>query len=130
MSNQREEICVTTDSEPKGVSFGRRIQELRRDKKLTQRQVAARLRIDFTYLSKLENDRGEPPGEDTVRGLADVLETDAEELLALAGKVPAELRQRAIEDRDFAMLLRRLPALSDEELKRLYKSAGVKPHKP
>ena len=121
---------MATDSGPSNVSFGRRIQQLRRDKKLTQRQVAQRLRIDFTYLSKLENDKGEPPGEDTVRGLADVLETDAEELLALAGKVPAELRKRAIEDRDFAMLLRKLPALSNEELKRLYKSAGVKPRKP
>ena len=118
---------METDPERTGPSFGRRIQQLRRDKKLTQREVAGRLKIDFTYLSKLENDRGDPPGEETILGLADILETDSEELLALAGKVPAELRKRALEDRDFAMLLRKLPALSDPELKRLYKSAGVKP---
>ncbi len=112
--------------EPDEISFGRRIRQLRRDKGLTQRQVAAELGIDFTYLSKLENNRGEPPGEETVRGLAELYGADPEELLALAGKIPAELRQKAVEDREFAVLLRRLPKLSDQELRRVYRSAGVK----
>ncbi len=107
------------------ISFGRRIQQLRRGKGLTQRKVAAELGIDFTYLSKLENDRGEPPGEQTVRGLARLYGADPEELLARAGKIPAELRQRASKDREFALLLRRLPTLSDEELQQVYRSAGV-----
>lgn len=68
------------------VSFGRTIQQLRRELGLTQRFVASQLGIDFTYLSKLENDRGEAPGEETIRGLAQILKADAEELLALAGK--------------------------------------------
>jgi transcriptional regulator with XRE-family HTH domain len=96
------------------VSFGRTIQQLRRELGLTQRFVASQLGIDFTYLSKLENDRGEAPG------------ADAEELLALAGKIPAELRQRAVHDRDFAMFLRKLPGLSDDALARLYRDAGVR----
>jgi transcriptional regulator with XRE-family HTH domain len=107
------------------VSFGKRIQQLRREHGLTQRLVASKLGIDFTYLSKLENDRGEAPGEETIRGLAAILEVDAEELLALAGKVPAELRQRAVHDREFAMLLRKLPTLSDDALARLYRDAGI-----
>jgi transcriptional regulator with XRE-family HTH domain len=110
------------------VSFGRTIQQLRRELGLTQRFVASQLGIDFTYLSKLENDRGEAPGEDTIRGLAEILKADTEELLALAGKIPPELRQRAVHDRDFAMFLRKLPALSDDALARLYKDAGI--HRP
>lgn len=35
------------------MSLGKRIQQLRRDHKLTQRAVAKDLGIDFTYLSKL-----------------------------------------------------------------------------
>jgi transcriptional regulator with XRE-family HTH domain len=102
-------------------SFGRTIQELRRARGLTQREVAQQLGIDFTYLSKLENDRGEPPGEETVRKLAVILEVDPEELLALAGKIPTELRERALRDVDFARFLRRLPNLSDQELNDLYR---------
>jgi transcriptional regulator with XRE-family HTH domain len=83
--------------------------------------VATDLGIDFTYLSKLENGRGEPPGDDTIRKLADLLGLDAETLLALAGKVPGELRQMAQEDRDFAIFLRRLPQMSPEERRNLYR---------
>jgi transcriptional regulator with XRE-family HTH domain len=108
------------------LSFGERIQQLRRDRKLTQRMVAEKLHIDFTYLSKLENSRGESPGEETVRGLAKLYGVDVEELLALAGRIPAELRERAQEDPEFATLLRTLPNLSDQQLKRVYQSAGVK----
>lgn len=108
-----------------GESFGARIQQLRRDHGMTQRQVAAELGIDFTYLSKLENDRGEPPGEETVRGLAKLFSVDAEELLAKAGKVPTELRERAQGDVQFATLLRTLPTLSQDDLQRVYRSAGI-----
>ena len=108
-------------------TFGQRIQRLRREHGMTQRQVAAELGIDFTYLSKLENDRGEPPGEDTVRRLAAVLQTDEEMLLALAGKVPAELRERAQRDVEFARFLRRLPSLTDEDLRRIYKNLKIPP---
>jgi transcriptional regulator with XRE-family HTH domain len=102
-------------------SFGSYIQRIRRARGWTQRKVAADLGIDFTYLSKLENGRGEPPGDDTIRKLADLLGLDAETLLALAGKVPGELRQMAQEDRDFAIFLRRLPQMSPEERRHLYR---------
>jgi transcriptional regulator with XRE-family HTH domain len=85
------------------------------------------LEIDFTYLSKLENDRGEPPGEKTIRKLAVVLQDDAEELLALAGKVPEELRDRAQQDVAFARLLRRLPDVPNNELQAIYRQLKIRP---
>jgi transcriptional regulator with XRE-family HTH domain len=106
-------------------SFGQRIQRLRRRRGLTQRQVAAQLGIDFTYLSKLENDRGDPPGEDTIRGLAALLETGAEMLLAMAGKVPPGLRDRARRDIEFARFLRLLPGIPDTEMQEIYKMLGI-----
>lgn len=118
---------MVKEDPPAEEMFGRRIQRLRRERDLTQREVASQVGIDFTYLSKLENDRGEPPGEDTVRKLADVLQTDVEELLALAGKVPAALRNRAQHDVRFARLLRHLPSVSDKELQDIYKRLKITP---
>ncbi|MDA8329609.1 MAG: helix-turn-helix transcriptional regulator [Candidatus Dormibacteraeota bacterium] len=109
------------------LAFGTRIQDLRRQAGLTQRQVAEKLGIDFTYLSKVENSRGAPPGEDTIRRMAQLFSSDPDELLALAGKVPAELRERAVEDRQFARFLRTLPLLPDDVLQKLYRDAGTSP---
>jgi len=106
-----------------GESFGAYIQRARRARGWTQRMVATELGIDFTYLSKLENGRGEPPGDETIRKLANLLDLDAETLLALAGKVPSELRQMAQDDREFAVFLRRLPQMTPEERRRLYARA-------
>jgi transcriptional regulator with XRE-family HTH domain len=117
------------DGDAPAETFGKTIQRLRREKKLTQREVAAALGIDFTYLSKLENDRGEAPGEETVRNLAKVLKTDEEELMAKAGKVPATLREKAQGDVEFARFLRRLPNLPDKDLQDIYKKAKIAPPK-
>jgi transcriptional regulator with XRE-family HTH domain len=118
---------MSAENQQPEESFGQRIQRLRRHLGLTQRQVAAQLGIDFTYLSKLENDRGEPPGEDTIRGLAALLETDEEMLLAMAGKVPAGLRDRARDDIEFARFLRRLPSIPDSEMQEIYKRFSIPP---
>jgi transcriptional regulator with XRE-family HTH domain len=118
---------MASEPEARPPTFGRTIQELRRARNLTQRDLAARLGIDFTYLSKLENDRGEPPGEATVRKIAEILEADPEELLALAGKLPAELRERALRDVDFARFLRRLPEVPDDELRKVYRRLKIEP---
>lgn len=118
-----------TDGDAPAETFGKRIQRLRREKELTQRDVAGKLGIDFTYLSKLENDRGEAPGEDTVRNLATVLDDEEEELMALAGKVPGTLRERAQGDVEFARFLRRLPNLPDKDLQDIYKKLKMTPPK-
>jgi transcriptional regulator with XRE-family HTH domain len=108
-------------------TFGQRIKRLRLESRMTQRELAAKLKIDYTYLSKLENDRGEPPGETTIRGLAKLLSVEPEELLALAGKLPGTLRKRAQGDIQFARLLRRLPEVPDAEMKTIYRRLKIEP---
>lgn len=109
------------------AAFGTEVRRLRHELELTQRQLASEVGIDFTYLSKLENGRGEVPGEETVRRLASALGADAEELLALAGKVPSALRTRAQKDVQFARFLRQLPTMSDKELKDIYQRLQIAP---
>jgi len=115
---------------PAEETFGQRIKRRRRELGLTQRQVAAKLGIDFTYLSKLENDRGEPPGDKTIRNIAVLLVDDEEELLALAGKVPEQLRDRAQREVAFARLVRRLPDMSETELRDISRRLKIGPPKP
>ena len=86
------------------ATFGAKIQDLRKQRRLTQRQLAdrvgARLRetdrrgFDFTYLSKIENDRMGPPSVPAIMALAEELKIDSDELLALAGKAPPDLGQK------------------------------------
>jgi transcriptional regulator with XRE-family HTH domain len=73
------------------MTFGERLRELRKAKGLNQKQLADKVGIDFTYLSKLENDRRSPPREKTILALAKVLEADSDELLTLARRIPSDL---------------------------------------
>jgi HTH-type transcriptional regulator, competence development regulator len=69
-------------------SFGNIVRKARKDKGYTLRQLAPLIKIDFTYLSKLENDRADhPPSEELVRLMAKTLELDEERLIYLAGRI-------------------------------------------
>ncbi|MFN6479882.1 helix-turn-helix domain-containing protein [Nostoc sp. DedQUE07] len=67
-------------------SFGRCIWQARRKKGLSQRELAAKVGVDSTYLSKLENDHVEP-SEKVIRSLAEHLSLNALELIYLAGRM-------------------------------------------
>lgn len=72
-------------------NFGKLIRQARKDKGYSQRDLAQLLGLDFTYLSKLENNRADyPPKEDVIRSLARQLELDEEELIFLAGRIPQQ----------------------------------------
>lgn len=74
------------------MNFGQRLRQLRKEKGFTLRGLAGEAGVDFTYLSKIENDRVPyTPAAETIRELARVLGIDAVELLALANKLPREL---------------------------------------
>jgi transcriptional regulator with XRE-family HTH domain len=102
-------------------TFGTAVRTGRRAQGLTLRGLASRVGIDFTYLSKLENDRGDTPSEDTVKRLAHELGLDETDLLARAGKVPPAIRELAASDQEFARFLRRLPDLPPERRRELYR---------
>ena len=76
------------------MNFGERLREMRKEKGLTLREVAERAGIDFTYLSKIENERiPYTPAVETIRQLADALSVDSIELLTLAGSSPKNWRR-------------------------------------
>ena len=68
-----------------------RLRRASKDSTFSLRQVAGRIGIEPSYLSKIERGQQQPPGEDTIRRLAEDLGEDADALLALAGKVSTDL---------------------------------------
>jgi transcriptional regulator with XRE-family HTH domain len=95
------------------MEFGRRLRELRKQKKISQRDLATRVAVDFTYLSKIEGGRLAPPSEDVIRRLAQALDADENELINLAGKVPKDLKAVLEESPQAVELLR---VLSERKL--------------
>ncbi len=69
--------------------FCQKIKQARKDKGYSQRRLAQIIGIDFTYLSKLENNRTEyAPKEEVIRSFATQLDLDPDALIFLAGRIP------------------------------------------
>lgn len=90
------------------------------DARFSVRQVASRVGIEPSYLSKIERGEQPPPSEETIVLLAQDLGEDPDVLLAVAGKVSKEL-QRIIRHRPklFSELLRQLKDAPDHAVLRL-----------
>lgn len=104
-------------------TFGQRIRRLRKGRRITQLELADRIGVDFTYVSKIENDRtARPPAESTIRKIAEVLSTDTEELILAAKKVPQNLQETIVQDPlavDFLRVVSKFDSDQRREVKRL-----------
>jgi len=93
------------------MMFGERVRQLRKAKGLTLRQLAPRVGVGFTYLSRVETGRlnfGDYPSEALIHKLAEALDADEDELLILAEKVPERIRRRVLERPDAFRVLANL----------------------
>ena len=107
-------------------TFGARIRERREASLpldphlLSLRQVAARIGVEPSYLSKVERGRVPPPSAATIMGLAKALAMDPDELLALAGKIPEDVRRTILKrPKLLAGLVRQFARVSDEAVMRV-----------
>lgn len=102
--------------------FIRQQREARRedDAAFSVRQVAQRVGIEPSYLSKIERGEQAPPSEQTIAAIARELDEDPDVLLALAGKVSSDL-QAVIRKRPklFAQLIRELRKMPDHAVLRV-----------
>ena len=76
-----------------GQGFGPALRDHRRTAGLSQRELAARTGLDFSYISKVENGRLPPPAADTIVAICQVLDIAPEDLLALTRKIPSAVHQ-------------------------------------
>lgn len=105
--------------------FGSYVRELREtlkksDSSFSVRQVARRIDVEPSYLSKVERGETAPPSEAKIVLLAKDLGEDPDVLLALAGKVSSDL-QAVIRKRPqlFAGLLREFREMPDHAILRI-----------
>lgn len=107
-----------------GMTFGETLRELRRAAGVSQREVAREAGVDFSYISKLENNRIPPPAADTIVKFCQVLKTSPERLLALSGKIPEKVQQNVSTSEAAQEFLQQaeILKLSDREWRRLTSS--------
>ena len=70
-------------------TFGDTLREYRRTAGISQRELAQKANLDFSYISKIENGRVPPPSADTIVVICNILNVRPEEMLALTGKIPS-----------------------------------------
>ena len=86
-----------------------REKKFKQDRSFSVRQLAQRIEVEPSYLSKIERDQVPPPSEATITRLARELGEDPDILLAMAGKVSSDLQQ----------IIRRRPQLFADLLRQL-----------
>lgn len=96
--------------------FGKIIRKLRNEKGIIQRDVAEKVGIDVTYLSKIENGKLPPPSQEKIKRLAEVLDADKDYLIIKANKVPEDIEEMIPKSsKEVPKLLRAGRELSNEE---------------
>lgn len=99
--------------------FGDLLRSLRKQHKITQRQLAALVGIDFTYISKIESGTMDPPAEDKIIRIAEVLGVEPEELILSAKKVPSTFHKLITENSDVPIFLRKASHLSPKQWEKI-----------
>lgn len=105
-------------------SFGAALRSIRLAKGIGLRQFARRIGISPTYLSQVERGDTAPPVEDRVTAMARELDQDVDELLALAGRIPAAVRSAIMRyPAEMTALVQAAGQLSRDDLKELIRQA-------
>jgi len=82
-------------------TFGTLISEARREKGLSQKELASRVKkedgqaISAQYLNDIEHDRRNPPSEFLIGQIAQILEVSKDVLCIAAGTIPTDLQNMA-----------------------------------
>lgn len=104
--------------------FGQFIRDSRENLKITLRQLARDVGASPTYISQIEQGNFAPPSEDKIRLLAKHLKLDLDQLLAMANKIPSDLKPIFTEQpKPVADFLRTAQGLSEEDWEKLRKQA-------
>lgn len=85
------------------MTFGTTVRQLRHAKGWSLRDLAEKVDVGFTYLSRVENERlnfGDYPSDALIHRLAAALEANEDELLILAKRIPEPVKKRFLQRPD------------------------------
>ena len=109
------------------MTFGKRVRQLRHAKEWSLRDLAGKVGVGFTYLSRVENERlnfGDYPSDALIHRLAATLEADEDELLILAKRIPEPVKKRVLQRPD---AFRAFATCDDATLDKLMVKIGQAP---
>ena len=109
------------------MTFGERVRELRALKGFSLRQLAPKVGVGFTYLSRVETGNmtfGDYPSDALIHRLAAELDGNEEELLILAERIPEPIHRRVLQRPD---AFRAFAACDDKTLDKLMTQIGRSP---
>lgn len=90
------------------MTFPELLKDLRKKRALSQRELASKIGVNFTYISKLENGTEPPPSELTLINMARVFEVNRYDFILIAGKVPSDFEQLIRTRKDVQVYLKSL----------------------
>ena len=97
-------------------NFGWFVRQRRVAQGISLRQMAKMIEVSPAYLSQVERGQSTPPTEDKVTAIAKILDLDADELLAVAGKVSSDLTKIIREQpSEMAILIRGTYGMSEDD---------------
>jgi HTH-type transcriptional regulator, competence development regulator len=105
--------------------FGALIRRERKARGLSLRDMAKKIKVSPTFLSKVETEDWKP-GEEKLRKIAEVIGCDPDDLLARAGRVPTELSEiikQSPHRHQMTALLRTAKRFTAEEMEKLVRQA-------
>lgn len=103
-------------------TFGERVRQRREEKKISLRKFAVMVRVSPTYISQIERGEFNPPSQEKIVEIAEILGENVDEMLALANKVPSDLPPIIQKHpKEVATFLRTASNLSPEQWKKLTK---------
>ena len=108
------------------VKFGLKIKHLREAKKVTDpafslRRFAEAVGLSPTFISKIENGEFDPPRAEKIIKIAELLGTDPDELLELAGRADPDLVEQVKKPGVADFLRTATENLDEEQLRELTK---------
>lgn len=109
-------------------TFGERVRRKRTEKQITLRKFAEMIEVSPTYVSQIERDEFDPPPENRIKAMAEILGENVDELLALAKRVPSDLPAILQKHpKEVATFLRTAKGFSREDWENLTKNIAKNP---
>ena len=108
----------------KPANFGQLLRDKRIAKGFSLRKFAKLVDVSPTYLSQVEQANVDPPTAERVKRMAELFGENADEWIALAGRVPEDLPEIIQKQpTEIPELLREASGLTPEQLQKLTKQA-------
>lgn len=86
--------------------FGKYLKTIRNNRGFTQRDLAEKVGVDYTYISKVENEVVDAPSVATIIKMAKILSINTDVLLLKAGRIPEDISNYLVENKVIIDFLR------------------------